>query len=341
MCICEQNVLRALFTLHRAVCHLRLTPAQYAYFKGGSVIMKHTTKLAQRIAAIAMSAALLIPGTGLFTAKETVKAADSDNYLGTDGNPIMLPQGYAASTIAWSYYEYKDVYDSLGLTSHFKTISKHFTDYFKKSTVMNGGSVSKFLYQKGDGSDSVDHGYWGAPEQQPKDRRGNCLWVTSGASEIAAEYAAALALDYINFNDAESLDYAKALYAFSTRDNQVAVEGTHPFYKSEACQDDQAWAAAWLYVATKDAKYLNDAKSKNTQYLGWAHAWGNVDLGAACIIAEQTGDWSKVNGYLGGKCQGNNYLCMDGWGSARYNCGMQFVSLVSSKHSTADYSSWA
>ena len=345
--------------------------------------MKHTTKLAQRIAAVAMSAALLIPGTGLFNAKETVKAADNDNYAkllqyslyfydanmcgnvegecalswrgnchGYDdvvggyhdaGDHVMfgLPQGYAASTIAWSYYEYKDVYDSLGLTSHYKTISKHFTDFFKKSTVMSGGSVSKFLYQKGDGSPSVDHGYWGPPEQQPQGKRGNSIWVTSGASDIAAEYAAALALDYINFGDNESLDYAKALYAFSTRDNQCAVQGTQGFYDSKNCADDQAWAAAWLYVATKDDKYLNDAKSKNTQYLGWAHAWGNVDLGAACIIAEQTKDWSKVNGYLSSKCNGSNYLCMDGWGSARYNCGMQFVSLVASKHSNADYSSWA
>lgn len=259
------------------------------------------------------------------------------------GDHVMfgLPQGYAASTIAWSYYEYKDTYNSLGLGDHFKTISKHFTDFFKKSTVMSGGSVSKFLYQKGDGSPGVDHGYWGAPEQQPQDKRGGSIWVTSGASDIAAEYAAALALDYINFGDKESLDYAKALYAFSTRDNQVAVQGTQGFYDSENCADDQAWAAAWLYVATKEDHYLSDAQSKNTQYLGWAHAWGNVDLGAACVIAEQTKDWSKVNGYLSTKCNGSGYLCMDGWGSARYNCGMQFVSLVASKHSNADYSNWA
>ncbi|MCR5717955.1 MAG: glycoside hydrolase family 9 protein, partial [Oscillospiraceae bacterium] len=215
--------------------------------------------------------------------------------------------------------------------------SKHFTDFFKKSTVMSGGYVRKFLYQKGEGG--PDHSCRGATEQQ--NDRGKMYWVTSGASDIAAEYAAALALDYLNFGDTESLDYAKALYAFSCRDNQVAKDGTGGFYDSESCQDDQAWAAAWLYKATKDSKYLNDAKSKNTKYLGWAHAWGNVDLGAACVIAEETKDWSKVNGYLSGKCSGSNYLCMDGWGSARYNCDMQFVSLVASKYSDADYSAWA
>ena len=35
------------------------------------------------------------------------------------------------------------------------------------------------------------------------------------------------------------------------------------------------------------------------------------------VIAKETKDWSKVNGYIGGLCNGSNYLCMDDWGSAR------------------------
>ena len=164
-----------------------------------------TSKLAKRIAAGVMSAALLFTGSTWGLAKQdTVKAADNDNYAkllqyslyfydanmcgdtsdsaldwrgnchGYDdvvggyhdaGDHVMfgLPQGYAASTINWSYYEYKDTYNKLGLSGHFKTISKHFTDFFKKSTVLSGGSVSKFLYQKGEGDPGHDHGYWGAP----------------------------------------------------------------------------------------------------------------------------------------------------------------------------------
>ena len=340
--------------------------------------MRHTFKLGKRLIAGIMSTALLASSVAFTAAPTTVVAADNDNYakllqyslyfydanmcgdvsgcalnwrgnchtsddvvggFHDAGDHVMfgLPQGYAASTLGWSYYEYKNSYDSLGLTSHYKMINNRFIDFFKKSTVLSGDSVSKFLYQKGEGG--PDHAYWGAPEQQSGNRK--MYWTTSGASDIAAEYAAALALDYINFGNKESLDYAKALYKFSTRDNQCAVEGTQTFYDSKQCADDQAWAAAWLYVATKDQGYLNDAKSKNTQYLGWAHAWGNVDLGAACVIAKETKDWSKVNGYIGGLCNGSNYLCMDDWGSARYNCGMQFVSLVSSKNSSADYASWA
>lgn len=255
------------------------------------------------------------------------------------GDHVMfgLPQGYAASTIGWSYYEYKDVYESLGLTAHFKKVSKYFTEFFKKSTVLNGDSVSRLLYQKGEGGS--DHAYWGPPENQSGSRK--MFWASSGASDIAAEYAAALAIDYINFGDEESLKYAKALYKFSCQYNQVATEGVGGFYDSKDCDDDQAWAAGWLYKATKDESYKNDCARKVTQYLGWAHAWGYAHLGAACLLAEETGDWSKVNGYLGSNCNGSNYLCMDNWGSARYNCSMQFVSLVASKHSNANYADWA
>lgn len=247
-----------------------------------------------------------------------------------------LPQGYSAATLGWTYYEYKNSFDSLGLTAHFKKISKHFTDFFKASTKMNGGTVSSLLYQKGDGN--ADHAYWGPPESQGSGRK--MFWSNNGASDIAAEYAAALALDYLNFGDTESLDYAKALYKFSTTYNQVATEGCSEFYKSSGCQDEQAFAAGWLYIATKDQQYLNDCKGKQTQYQGWVHGWDNTYLGAACVLAEITGDWSAPCGWMSQKANGSNYLFLDKWGSARLNCAFQTTAMIATKHKGADYSGY-
>ena len=100
-----------------------------------------------------------------------------------------LPQGYTASTIGWAYYEFKDAFDSLGVTSHFRTISDYFATFFKNATVLSGDSVSKFCIQKGEGG--LDHSYWGAPENQGN--RGGMDWRSSGCGDIAAEYAAARA----------------------------------------------------------------------------------------------------------------------------------------------------
>lgn len=249
-----------------------------------------------------------------------------------------LPQGFTASTLGWSYYEFKDAYTATGQADHLKVIMDYFCDFFKKSTKLNGDSVSSFLYQKGDGKE--DHSYWGAPEKQGGGRK--MFWTSNSASDMAADYAAALALNYINFGNAEDLKYAEALYKFSTQHNAIESNGPSGFYLSEfpSCQDEQANAAGWLYLATKNESYKNDCASKQTQYLGWCDGWDNRGLGAACVYAHITGDWSKVNGYLGSLCNGGNYLCMDDWGSARLNCSVQFTALVASKNSNADYSSW-
>ena len=332
------------------------------------------------VAALAITATTLMSGDFLKTPENVVQAAGSDNYAkllqqslffydanmcGTTvksnslltwrdnchtsdevaggyhdaGDHAMfgLPQGFSASTLGWGYYEFKDAYDSVGVTGHFKTVMNHFTEFFKASTKLDSsGNVTSFLYQKGDGN--VDHAYWGPPENQGGSRR--MYWTSNGASDIAAEYAAALALNYLNFGNEEDLKYAKALYSFSTRSNSVATEGTGGFYDSKSCRDEQAWAAGWLYLATKQESYKSDCASKQDEYLGWVHGWENVGLGAACVYAHITGDWNKVNSFIGGKANGSGYFFLDKWGSARLNTSMQFTALVAQKNSGANYASW-
>ncbi len=257
------------------------------------------------------------------------------------GDHVMfgLPQGFAASTLGWSYYEFKDAYDATGQGEHLKAITDYFCDFFKKSTKLSGNSVSNFLYQKGSGVE--DHKYWGSPENQSGSRR--MYWTSNSASDIAAQYAAALAANYVNFGNAEDLKYAEALYNFSTQNNSLAtdgpMEGGQTFYKNSSCQDEQAWAAGWLYLATNNEKYKNDCASKQ-QKPGWVHGWENSTLGAACLYAEITGNWGNVNNYLAGNATGSGYRCLDDWGSARLNCSMQMTALIASKHSNADYTNW-
>ncbi len=266
-------------------------------------------------------------------------ADDADGGFHDAGDHAMfgLPQGYAASTLGWGYYEFKDAYDATGQGAHYKVINDYFADFFRASTKLDGsGNVTSFCYQKANGD--TDHSYWGAPEDQTNDRKQ--YWTSNSASDIAAEYAAALALSYINFGNAEDLKYAEALYAFSTKYNSITTDGTVPFYDSSGCADDQAWAAGWLYLATNNEKYKSECASKQKQYLGWVHCWNETYLGAACVYAHITGDWSKVNSYLGGQCTGSNYWFLQQWGSARYNTTLQLCALVASKNSSADYTNW-
>lgn len=247
-----------------------------------------------------------------------------------------LPQGYTASTLGWAYYEFKNSFDELGQTEHYQTISDHFAEFFRNCTKLNGNTVSKICIQKGLGG--TDHNYWGAPETQGN--RGGCDWRSSGCGDIAAEYAAALALNYINFGNTEDLKYAKALYDYAKKNPSTSTGDCKSFYSSDTVNDDLAWAAGWLYLATKDNTYKTDCASKQTQYIGWVHDWNNVSLGAACVYAHITGEWGKVNNWINSQTTNNSYWFLLEWGSARYNANMQLCALAATKNSSADYSAW-
>ena len=267
-----------------------------------------------------------------------------------------LPAGYTASTLGWGYYEFKDSYDALGQTSHLRIITDYFAQYFKDCTTLSNGTVTNFVYQIGNADQ--DHAEWCAPEDQ-SDASRQVYQTSNGASDIAAEYAAALAVNYINFGNAEDLSYAKALYEFSIKYNKTAEDGIGDFYRSYDYYDDQAWAAGWLYLATKDNTYKtflntfmnasNQGKSGNSGCQWGVYSpmsWNNVSLGSAILQGEITGnasDWSKVTTYLNQKCNSEStYYCEDSWGSCRYNTAIQMAALATSKYaqSGADYTSW-
>ena len=249
-----------------------------------------------------------------------------------------ITAGYSGATLGWSYYEYKDVFDSLGQTGHLKLITDRFCKYFKDCTTLSGGSVTDFVYQIGDGN--ADHNtYWGPPEQQDSSSR-KVFRTSSGASDVAAEYAAALAVSYINFGNNEDLEYAKALFDFSTKYNQVASEGVTPFYSSSNCADDQSFAAGFLYLATKEDKYNSFLKS-NQKDPNYEHCWDNVYLGAAVLNGEINGDWSIPEKYAQQRMSDpNKWYTPDGWGAARYNTSAQYIGLLLKKYGKADHTAW-
>ncbi|MGB4090980.1 MAG: glycoside hydrolase family 9 protein, partial [Ruminococcus flavefaciens] len=239
------------------------------------------------------------------------------------------PQGYSASTLGWAYYEFKDAFEATGQAAHYKTIADYFAKFFRDATVLNGDTVSKVCIEKGDGD--MDHAYWGPPENQGD--RGGCKWTTDGAANIVAEYAAALAANYVNFGNPDDLKYAKALYNFA---KQHQGSYSCKFYGNKDTSDELGWAACWLYLATEDSAYKGDVDNIGKAY--WVHCWENVSLGAAMLKGEITGDWSAA-GYLG-DLSGDGYKFIDAWGSARHNATAQMCALVAAKYNKGN-AAWA
>ncbi len=261
-----------------------------------------------------------------------------------DGIQCGLTSGFTASTLGWMYYEYGDAFDTTGTTTHYRVVMDRFCKLFKDSTTLSGNEVTSLVYEMGD--DGKDHGLWCAPEVMDSFGASETYSTSNGASNVAAQYAAALAQNYINFGNQEDLDYAVALYNFATKYRKVTYEQSTYSEQFENCQDDISWAAGWLYLATKEEAYLTENAKYTSCNSNWTddYFYGNVKLGAAIINAEITGNWSYVTNYISQKVNANQnkFYVMNSWGSARHNTLMQICALVTSKHteSGADYTEW-
>lgn len=260
-----------------------------------------------------------------------------------DGIICGLTEGFTASTLGWLYYEYKDEFQKTGTYAHLQDITDEFAQFFKNCTTLDGnGNVTNFIYEIGD--DGSDHNKWRAPELMPQRGSNEYYSTTNGASNVAAQYAAALAQNYMNFGNEEDLDYAKALYEFAAKYRTMTYDQST--YSDKSVEDDIAWAAGWLYLATGEQAYL-DANSKDTSTTNdWIndYYYGGVWLGAAIINAEITGNWDKPVSFIKSKA-GNSgeFYYADSWGSARYNTLMQTCAMIVTKHkedSGADFSEW-
>lgn len=282
-----------------------------------------------------------------------------------------LPEAYAASTVSWGYYEFRDSYEKTGQADHVETICRYFCDYFMRSTFRDDdGKVIAFCYQVGDGA--IDHAYWQSPEIDAMSRP---AWFATDAlptTDDVSESAAALAINYYNFLDTDPdyaekcLDYAKALYDFAAR-NEKGVgkggDGPASFYTSSKWEDDYSFASCWLYLITRDHQYLENCLPYVDYYappgyvLCWNDMWNGVSilLGRIQEIYPEVGEeYRKAAGrnpyelidfwYMEAKAlhaciEGkigmitpDGYFWLDTWGSARYNTAVQFCALVYDKY---------
>nr|CAD7428643.1 unnamed protein product [Timema monikensis] len=133
------------------------------------------------------------------------------------------------------------------------------TDYFIKAHT----SENEFYAQVASGT--VDHSYWGRPEDMTMERPAFKITTSAPGSDLAAETAAALAAASLVFQSVDSsysttlLQHAVQLFNFA---NTYRGKYTDAFadvrccYNSSGYEDELVWGAAWLYRATNDNSYL-------------------------------------------------------------------------------------
>lgn len=313
------------------------------------------------------------------SANKDILDPDGDGFIDVSGGfhdagdhvKFGLPEAYAASTVSWGYYEFRESYEKTGQAAHAETICRYFSDYFMRCTFRDkSGKVMAFCYQVGDGA--IDHIYWQAPEIDAMERPAFFATSALPTTDDVSQSAATLAINYLNFKDTDPeyadkcLDYAKALYAFAEENEKVVGkggDGPASFYTSSKWQDDYCFAASWLYLITLDHFYLETSLPYVDYYappgyvLCWNDMWNGVsillgriqdiypEVAEECREAIGRGPYEEldfwymsakaINGYMTGEIGDitpAGYFWLDTWGSARYNTAAQFCALVYDKY---------
>jgi len=209
-----------------------------------------------------------------------------------------MPENYAAATLGWGFYEFRDTYEKLGQKDHIQTILRYFNDYLMKCTFRDkNGTVIAHCYQVGEGG--IDHAVWEAPEVDTMVRPAYFLTAEKPQTDYVVSACASLAINYLNFKDDDPdyaekcLDYALALWDFAnTNKKELSDNGDGPgrFYFSSKWEDDYCWAAAWLYRATGDASVFDYAYEIFDYYAasGWVYCWNDMWSGASIL-------WAVIN----------------------------------------------
>jgi len=274
---------------------------------------------------------------------------DGDGYVDVSGGyhdagdhiKFNLTMGFGMSSLAMSEYLNPGVYEKAGARDHLNAILKRNAEYLMKTTFLNSsGEVATICHVVADGN--ADHSDWRSPEIQTYPRKTYWLTANSNNSAVCGEMASALAGAAYILKDSDSafasecLKYAKAIYNFGKNHKGNEGGGLSSFYATDAmCNDELALAQAWLWINGEESKPTitpNNGTYSTGDSDYYRYTWDKVWQGYAAMMYKATGDTAFKNelefevrnagGVEAGKYNG------DGWGAARYNCGLQMSALA-------------
>lgn len=240
--------------------------------------------------------------SGLLDRTEDGRSLVGGYYDAGDTIKFGLPMATSISLLAWGLLEFPKGYPDV---ARMRDTLKWGTDYFIKCHT----APNEFYAQVGTGTE--EHMVWKPPEIMLKDRVriGAKLNETQPGSDVVGSTAAALAATSLVFRDhdpayaGELLHHAKELYEFGNNFKgkySDIIPDAHKFYRSTNFEDDLAWGSIWLYEATREKRYLDEAKDHIEELLkpireenrnpSKTFDWDSVSQGASLLIYRETSE---------------------------------------------------
>nr|KAI8728241.1 endoglucanase A-like [Biomphalaria glabrata] len=273
-------------------------------------------------------------------------------YDAGDHVKFGLPMAATANILLWSLYKWKDAYQRANQLNQMYDMIKWPLDYFLRAW---NPSKQEFTFQVGD--ETLDHNFWGRPEDMTMSRPCRVASVAHPGSDVAGETAAVLAIGSIVFKDKGDQAYsnqlltaAESLYKFANEHRGLALANT---YASTSYKDELCEAGVWLYRATHNQVYLNNAKTQAESGYIWALNLENKQLSCNQLLYEETKDnayrtvvinyfnsWFPGGGIKYTPC---GLAWAMKWGSLRLAANSAFLALVAADSgiSADSYRKWA
>ncbi|KAL4545963.1 hypothetical protein Ndes2526B_g05084 [Nannochloris sp. 'desiccata'] len=177
-----------------------------------------------------------------------------------------FPMSVAVSYIAWAMVTFPKAFSTADALSNYlgqlRMVNNYLLGCYDEKAKKYVGLI---------GDPENENKFWGRAEQNPNPRPAYTFTSSMGASDLLSNAAAAWASSSLVFKKSDP-KYAKTLVAKAQSIYAMAKkkEGkysdyfkdvTYTTFPSTDFLDNQAWAAAWLYRATKKKSYLKDAES--------------------------------------------------------------------------------
>ncbi|AFY61366.1 glycoside hydrolase family 9 protein [Synechococcus sp. PCC 6312] len=260
-------------------------------------------------------------------------------YDAGDHGKFGLPMAASMTMLAWGGLEYTPAYTRSGQLDELLSTIKWGTDYILKAHETDSQGTKAFWGQVG--RPSLDHAYWGAPENMTMARPAFKIDRQNPGSDLAGESAATLAAASMLFKASNPqyanllLQNAIQLYNFADQYRgkySDSIPEIQNYYNSwSGFNDELAWGATWLYKATGNTSYLTKAESLyNGIGRGWTQNWDDKSYGVGVLLAQETGKsryktdvenwldyWSDRSGN-GISYTSGGLAWLTQWGSNRY-----------------------
>ncbi|XP_076819703.1 uncharacterized protein LOC143465353 [Clavelina lepadiformis] len=261
-----------------------------------------------------------------------------------------FPMASSLTLLSWGVLEYWDAYEAVEELDNVIATVKWGTDYLLKA------HVEPYVLYGQVGDAEIDHKTWGRPEDLKGGRPAFKITRRNPGSDLAGETSAALSAASLVFRRKRNgngpyirqlIEHASQLYTFARNFRQlyhISIPAAKKYYKSTNDKDEIAWAAAWLYRATGDKKFLDQAEGMQQNWglfnlpTNLRFSWDDKRAGLQMLLS-QISDRRKVlhtvpiEKYCNDLRSWRNYttkglLYLHGWSPLRYAGNSAFICLM-------------